>query len=710
MGEGVRIEKMDMFEDNTSIGFIILDSNWHFIYANEYGASVLNRSPEELLGKMAWTEFPASIRHATYSHFHDARRNGKEIAFKEYVKPSNQWIYVNAYPVGDNLQIIIRKTEMLTNHLAIENDLYQKYTDYVQDLITLTAKEGILLYVSASIKSLLGYELEEMYGANVMAFCHPEDIDGLKKIFKLENEYAMEDQGTITCRFLHKKGWYVWFENNFKWLLDEWGERSQNVGIWRDISERKIVEERFIQAQRLGQFGSFERNLEEDSITWSDEMFRIYGLEPALRIDLSKAIDPIVLDDREKVALSIKQTVLRGSSDIEYRITRDDGEVRHLRSQIERVVLDGGRMAVRGLVHDITIHKRIEHELIQSKAKLEIAQEIAGLGHYEWDVLNNVVYLSDELTALFGCKDPVKQMPMEGLLESIHPDDLIKSKTAIKNALHEGSLDLVYRVVIGEDVRILHTLARTTYDEWGRALCLFGTVQDITVQKQTEELLRKTEKLHVAGQLAAGIAHEIRNPLTALKGFVKLMCHANEESKLRYYHIMQEEFIRIELILGELLILAKPQAVAYMPHDPVTILEEVIQLLNTEAIMNNVEIMLRAKSHLPVVKCERNQIKQVFVNVIKNAIEAMPSGGTLIIAAQVQGNDVVLEFVDQGQGISEDRLPRIGEPFYTTKEKGTGLGMMVSFTIIEEHHGFIRYQSKLGVGTTVNIQLPAYVQ
>lgn len=692
------------------MGFIILDSNWHFIYANDYGASILNRSPEELIGKMAWSEFPDAIRHASYSNFHQARKTGKETSFKEYVRPSNQWIHVNAFPGGENLHITIRKTEMLENHFAMETDLNQKYTNYVQDLITLTSEDGMLHYVSPSIKNLLGYELEDMYGASVLAFCHPEDIDALKEIFINVTASASNDQGIITCRFLHKKGWYVWLENNFKWLWDEQGKRTQNLGIWRDISERKMVEERFVQAQRLGQFGSFERELDEDSIAWSVEMFRIHGLEPAERIDLCKATEPILVDDREKVALAIKRAILVGMSDIEYKITRHDGDIRHLRSQIERVVLEGGRMAVRGLVHDITIHKRIEHELIQSKAKLEIAQEIAGLGHYEWDTIHNVVYISEELHALFGCKNDVKQMPIEDLLESIHPDDQMKSKTAIKNALHQGTLDLVYRIVIRDEIRFLHTLARTTYDEWGRALCLFGTVQDITVQKQTEELLRKTEKLHVAGQLAAGIAHEIRNPLTALKGFVKLMCHANDASKLRYYHIMQEEFNRIELILGELLILAKPQAIAYMPHDPVTILDEVIQLLNTEAIMNNVEIILIANTILHSVNCERNQIKQVFVNVIKNAIEAMPSGGILTITAHNQANGVKLQFVDQGQGISEERLPRIGEPFYTTKEKGTGLGMMVSFTIIEEHHGEIRYQSKLGVGTTVTIQLPASAQ
>ncbi|WP_189019374.1 ATP-binding protein [Paenibacillus marchantiophytorum] len=123
--------------------------------------------------------------------------------------------------------------------------------------------------------------------------------------------------------------------------------------------------------------------------------------------------------------------------------------------------------------------------------------------------------------------------------------------------------------------------------------------------------------------------------------------------------------------------------------------------------MNDVVIEMSCDPDLPWVKSERNQLKQVFVNVIKNAIEAMPTGGNLQVSVRKMTSGVCMYFVDQGQGISEERLPRIGEPFYTTKEKGTGLGMMVSFAIIEEHQGHIEYQSKLGVGTTVVIQLPA---
>ncbi|MBP1961254.1 PAS domain-containing sensor histidine kinase [Paenibacillus aceris] len=580
---------MDRMEDVDKFGLFILSESWQCIYVNDFAAEILNRTPEALVGKNVWVEFPAAMRNACYEQFHKAVRSGEEVHFEEYVKSTNQWLSVSAFPFGGNLQIALRKLEFAEISFFEDYNYYYKFIEHTQDLITLTSKAGIFRFVSPAVTRLLGYEVEEFIGINIMTYCHPEDIEAMRKTFteELSSETA---QGMLTCRFLHKRGGYIWFEKSYKWMLTEEGERSRKICIWRDITERK----------------------------------------------------------------------------------------------------------------------QIEAELKRSKANLEIAQEIAGLAHYDWDVIRDELFWSDELFTKLQLPRESFNNRIEGFMQYVHPDEIERVKQSVRDVLQIGSLDLTFRMVVGEqDVHIIHTLAKTTYDQWGRPLRVFGIVQDITLQKQTEELLRKTEKLKVAGQLAAGIAHEIRNPLTALKGFAKLMCHANEESKQRYYQIMKEEFNRIELILGELLILAKPQVVDYRPYDTIAILNEVIELLNTQAIMNNVLIEIEFESGLPYVKCERNQLKQVFVNVIKNAIEAMPAGGSLQVSARMMTNGVAYVFVDQGLGISEERLPRIGEPFYTTKEKGTGLGLMVSFAIIDEHQGHIEYQSKVGVGTTVLIELPA---
>ncbi len=231
------------------------------------------------------------------------------------------------------------------------------------------------------------------------------------------------------------------------------------------------------------------------------------------------------------------------------------------------------------------------------------------------------------------------------------------------------------------------------------------TFKDITERRKNEELALKSEKLALAGQLAAGIAHEIRNPLTAIKGFLTLIDSGSYDK--RYTQIMSSEINRIELILTELLMLAKPQVVNYKRTDICLLLKEVISLLETQAIIKNVSIHHEVIENLWVY-CEPNQIKQVFINLIKNALDALPKGGWIQIDNLVENHTVQITVTDNGVGIPPSTLKRLGQPFYTTKEKGTGLGLMVSNNIIANHDGKLVFDSRLNEGTTVKVTLPLY--
>ena len=245
---------------------------------------------------------------------------------------------------------------------------------------------------------------------------------------------------------------------------------------------------------------------------------------------------------------------------------------------------------------------------------------------------------------------------------------------------------------------------------FGGKECILSIGKDITSRKvHTEGLLQKSEKLAMLGQMAAGIAHEIRNPLTSIKGFIHLLKSNNLDEE--YFDIVFSELERINSIVGEFLVLAKPSVANFVEQDVTILIKDIVTLIDTQSILSNVQIFVEFDRDLPMVNCEKNQLKQVFLNIIKNSIEAMPNGGNIDVKVKAkEEGKISIEIIDQGIGIPKERMSTLGEPFYSTKEKGTGLGLMTCFKIIESHNGQFIINSKLNEGTTIEIILPTITQ
>lgn len=318
-----------------------------------------------------------------------------------------------------------------------------------------------------------------------------------------------------------------------------------------------------------------------------------------------------------------------------------------------------------------------------------------------------ILYASPSFRTILGF-DP-SQLTGKSLFDLIHPDDRESvSRTVEKLYQYKEPFSIEVRYQRNQGYWSLMEATLTPILGAGKIFeGIIISSRDITVRKQNEEAIAQAEKLSVIGQMAAGIAHEIRNPLTSLKGFVQLLKRESNTNQ-HYFEVMLTELDRINFIVSELLVLAKPNTVDFSRQNLHEIIQHVMTLLDTQAILNNVQILADFDHDISTIFCAHNHLKQVFMNLIKNSIEAMPSGGKILIKTEKLGeNQILIRFEDNGRGIPKDFIPKLGEPFFTTKERGSGLGLMVSQKIIKDHRGEIHFTSEQAKGTEVTIILPA---
>jgi len=232
-------------------------------------------------------------------------------------------------------------------------------------------------------------------------------------------------------------------------------------------------------------------------------------------------------------------------------------------------------------------------------------------------------------------------------------------------------------------------------------------VQDITEMKRMEEQMMHSEKLASLGRLTAGIAHEIGNPLTSVFSFVQILKDMEQDGFKKesletiYFHIN-----RIAEILKQLSGFSKTPPVELKAWKVYSLIEASLSLIQYDKRARDVTIVRDLGPDIPEITTDGNQLSQVIVNLVLNAVDAMPQGGTLTIGSRVKNGNIVIDFADTGVGIPKENLGRIFDPFYTTKEKGTGLGLAVSYSIIKKLNGSLTVESELGKGSKFVITLP----
>ncbi|HET6224617.1 MAG TPA: ATP-binding protein [Dongiaceae bacterium] len=500
-------------------------------------------------------------------------------------------------------------------------------------------------------------------------------------------------------------------------------ERAQGDQMLRD-RENELIE-----AQRIAHVGSWELDFATDRVTWSDEGWRIFGLDPIARSAWThdENLEHIHPEDRARVAEVDAHARERGGPfDIEYRVVRPGGEVRIVRERAEPIYDAAGRpVRLLGTVHDITELKQTEAKLRESEERYALAARGADVGLWDWDLAKDRVYFSPRVHEILGVSGQALGTSIAGLFEQIVAEDRAKLQQHFDSrfAKQRRRFDFDFRVGGGPaGIRWMIIRGLIVYAD-GRPARLVGSLRDITDRKLAqEELIRQretiyqNEKMAMFGSLLAGVAHELNNPLSVVIGQVVLMQQtASDPAVISRAERIRSATERCARIVRTFLAMARQRQPEPKPVRLNGVVETVLDLLAYQLRSADIRVALDLAADLPTVTADADQLHQVVTNLIVNARQALAATASprrLSIATRHDTADgrVHLSVADNGPGVPGEIRPRIFEPFFTTKPagEGTGIGLSLCSSIIRAYGGEISLADTPGGGATFTIMLPLH--
>lgn len=546
------------------------------------------------------------------------------------------------------------------------------------------------------------------------------------------------------------------------WVSVNVCQAGEGVAVyWHDISERKEAEralrdreEHLRLAQEAGGTGTWAWNLKTGQMQWSAQMFALTGLKEGgtdLYADLVGALHP---DDRAEVAAAFARFQTRpGPLRVEARVVATGGEIRWL-VFLGQVETDSNDQPSRmlGIALDGTLRHRAEEAIRQDAERLRLAMKAGRLATWEFDVANQIRRWSAEAAVMHGFPPDRTVMARLEWRALIHPDDRPRVIAAFNAAIESGAeYSCEYRILHGETGEVRWTSARGSVlrDAAGRSVLVVGVVQDVTERRRDEERLRQlnrtleeqveteiaareaaqaraahAERMQVLGQLAGGIAHDFNNVLQAVQGGASMIERRpdNPDSVQRFARLVLRAVSRGSGITGRLLAFSRRSDLRAEALDTVELLHGLCEILNP-VLGPTIAVRVVHSGPLPPVLADRGQLETALINLATNGRDAMPGGGPLTLAATSEmilsnqahraglrpGRYVRLSVSDEGIGMDAGTVARASEPFFTTKPpgKGTGLGLAMARGFAEQSNGGLAITSKVGLGTTVTMWLPA---
>ncbi|UUZ90499.1 PAS domain S-box protein [Paenibacillus sp. P25] len=549
--------------------------------------------------------------------------------------------------------------EKIESILLESEQRYKSLFEYHPDGVFSMDLDGNYMEVNTAFEQMCGYSRDEIYynGLDYSRITCPEDLELARAHF---HNVVRGITQNFQCTFNPKHGEPVTVSVTYVPIIVE-GLVAGVYGICKDITVEKRLWDELQESQRLYELIS---NNAMDIISYSDPEGRLQYVSPS--VYRLTGYRPEELIGRPVFSLIYEEDLRRiydyyiseGSDEAihTYRCDHRNGTLVWFEAMVKLLRDPSGQVhSVLAVARDITERKRAEEAIAKSEEKYRRLIEDLPEGfiiHKE----DRIVYANEMALRLLraGHKNEIMNRSIYDFLDPEYKQAIEDRIRLIRSGNQVPAFTERLITVQGEPLDVEVRSFGMTFDD-GPAI--YSIFRDITETQKTQELLQHSEKLTMVGQMAAGIAHEIRNPLTAIKGFIKPL-QSTAEDKLSYYEIVTSEINRIEQILNEPLVLAKPPKVIFRPQRLEHLLDHVGTLIASQAILSNVQIVSECEPDLPPIECDENQLKQVFINFMKNSVEAMPRGGLLHIKAARHSPDrLCIRIADQGAGFRRRSWP-----------------------------------------------------
>lgn len=505
----------------------------------------------------------------------------------------------------------------------------------------------------------------------------------------------------------------------------------------RDISERKCAEAelretqaRLQEAHRLARLGDWRFDLATQNITIYGSLGPALGLgEGYAEISLERAVSAIHPKDADKTRDAFQRSITEGTnfeSTHRVRLSEQRTVFLHLIGETVRDD-DGAITGMRGTVQDVTAERESARALQRAKDKLSLAQRIAGIGSYDFDLAKNEVTGSAEFLAIFDLEAEQKgSITTKEYYDFVHPDDQERLNAEISESRRSGeNFSTEYRIITrdGTEKHVLG-FAMPQFGDEGEFVGFTGTSQDVTASKQAEQQLRQAQKMEAVGQLTGGIAHDFNNLLAIITGNLDL-ARPRASSDPQLVKMLDAGLSASERgaeLTRQLLAYSRRQTLIPQATDTNEITSQMLRL-GTRALGEAIDVVFEPVEEAWWVHIDGAQLESALLNLAINARDAMPDGGTLTVRTQnltigeppegapnslPAGDYVEIEVADTGTGMDEAVRQRVFEPFFTTKEvgQGSGLGLSMVYGFAQQSGGQVKIRSAIGEGTSVYLYLP----